>query len=113
MDNKFVCESCSETKDWTDCVAEEILSRNGYNKPSCYSCVAGDICYNYNWRVPFTITKEEYESRKAEVINNLRNERDEDFSSQAEDPYDDRDIEYDWEGRRDSFQPEFQSGCFF
>ena len=107
MDNQFVCESCSETKHWNDCVSEEILSRMGIDEPTCYSCVASGICYDYNWRVPFTITKEEYESRKAEVINNLRNERDEDFSSQAEDPYDDRDLEYDWEGRKDSFQPEF------
>jgi hypothetical protein len=107
MSDEFVCDICNKSMDWKDCVAEEVLSRMGIEEPSCYDCVADSICWDANWRVPFTITKEEYNSRKAEVINGLRNERDEDFSSQAEDPYDDRDFEYDWEGRRDSFQSEF------
>jgi len=108
MDDRFVCESCGVCKDLNECVAEEVFSRMGYDNPTCYSCVADGICYDFDWRVPFTVTKEQYEANKAKVIENLKSQaNEEDFSSRSEDPYDDRDFIYDWEGNRDTMQSEF------
>jgi hypothetical protein len=54
--------------------------------------------YDWNLRVPYTITREEYAFRKEGLIHQLRTEsREEDFSHRAEDPYDDRDFIYDFD----------------
>jgi hypothetical protein len=88
----FVCSSCSQSFDWDECVSEEA----GYGE-TCYDCVADNIMYDWNLRVPYTISREEYSFRKEGLIHQLRTEREEDFSDRAEDPYDDRDFIYDFD----------------
>lgn len=79
--NTFTCFCCNSTLDWVDCVAEEVLSRMGFSEPTCYACVAeGNATL---------------ESQMRQGVRPFH--RDEDFSTRAEDPYDDRDFVYDWE----------------
>ena len=89
----FTCSSCSKSFDWDECVSEEL----GHGE-TCYDCVADQQMYDWNLRVPYTISREEYSFRKEGLIHQLRTEsREEDFSHRAEDPYDDRDFIYDFD----------------
>lgn len=95
-DNTFTCGNCNQSLDWSLCVSEEALASRGYDEPTCYDCVATDSLYHFD-RNPYTMRAEEIIEMKAAIIQQLKGEREEDFSDQAEDPYDDRDFIYDFD----------------
>ena len=86
-----ICDWCEVS---SDLIHDELRFEHRQNVGDsnvCYDCLAADIMYRWDWRVPHTISSEQYKKRKADLLTNLRHVGHEDYSDQAEDPYDDRD----------------------